>query len=143
MNNGTAEEKMASLIRTEFPAEAVPTQSAGEAYELVLRDAGAVLPKRDTLDERIINDVRNRTGRFIDVQGGYPHGTAYELTVNAWPSLQSLPAPADTDKDGMPDDWERKNGLDLRNPADASGYKLDRRYTNIEMYLNSLARSNN
>ena len=50
--------------------------------------------KRDTLDERIINDVKNRTGKLIDVQGGYPHGTEYEKTVNAWPNLKSMPAPA-------------------------------------------------
>ncbi len=40
---------------------------------------------------------------MIDVQGGYPHGTAYELTVNAWPALASLPPPADKDGDGISD----------------------------------------
>ena len=96
------------------------------------------MPKRDTLDERIVNDVRNRTGKFIDVQGGYPHGTEYEKTVNAWPDLKSKPAPLDSDKDGMPDEWERKNGLDPNNPDDARSFKLDKKYTNIEGYLNSI-----
>jgi len=115
----------------------VSTQSAKEAYTMVLKHVGASY-KRDTLDERIINDVKNRTGRFIDVQGGFPHGTPYEQTITAWPTLHSLPAPADTDKDGMPDDWEKKNGLDPSDASDASGYKLSRQYTNIEVYMNGL-----
>lgn len=129
-----------SLVKTEKPFEVVPVyiQEAKEAYESVLKNTGVIFPKRDTLDERIINDVKNRTGRFIDVQGGYPHGTAYELTVNAWPVLRSLPAPPDTDKDGMPDEWEKKNGLNPNDAGDASTYKLSKSYTNIEVYANSL-----
>jgi len=92
------------------------------------------------LDERIINDVKNRTGGFIDVQGGFPHGTAYELTMNAWPALRSLPTLADNDKDGMPDDWEKKNGLNNTDASDAVNYKLSKSYTNIEVYLNGLVK---
>ncbi|MBD0287252.1 MAG: pectate lyase, partial [Flavisolibacter sp.] len=88
----------------------IPEQSAAEAYQAVLQSAGASF-RRDTLDQRIINNVKNRTGRIIDVQGGYAHGTPYEQTKNAWPALKSLPAPKDSDGDGMPDDWEKKNGL--------------------------------
>jgi hypothetical protein len=103
----------------------------------VLANAGASY-RRDTLDARIVLDVKNRTGRFIDVQGGYPHGTDYEITVNAWPALASLQAPADTDKDGMPDDWEKTNGLNPADAADAVRFDKDNRYTNIEVYLNHL-----
>jgi len=138
MNNGTAADKATALVKQAFPAVTVMTQTAEDAYALVLKNVGAVLPKRDTLDERIISEVKNRTGRVIDVQGGFPHGTAYELTVNAWPALVSLPAPPDTDKDGMPDEWERKNGLDPNDAGDASSCKLDKNYTNIEVYINSL-----
>jgi hypothetical protein len=60
--------------------------------------------------------------------------------VNAWPALKSLPAPADTDKDGMPDEWEKKNGLNPNDASDASGYKLHKFYTNLEVYLNSLVK---
>ena len=88
-----------------------------DAYNAVLAGAGATLPKRDTLDERIVNDVRNRTGRLIDVQGGYAAGTPFSTSQTAWPTLNSLPAPADTDHDGMPDSWETANGS---NPNDAS-----------------------
>jgi hypothetical protein len=50
-----------------------------------------------------------------------------------------LPSPKDSDGDGMPDEWEIKNGLDANNGFDASLYKLNKQYTNIEMYINSLA----
>jgi len=49
-----------------------------------------------------------------------------------------MPALADIDKDGIPDEWEIKKGLSPKDAVDASGYKLDRHYTNIEMYLNSI-----
>jgi len=72
------------------------------------------------------------------VQGGYPHGTPYEGTVSAWPALKTLPAPADKDGDGMPDEWEIKNGLNPNDASDAALFSLNRQYTNIEVYLNSL-----
>lgn len=136
-NGGTETDKKEAVMNKAFPTENIAEQTAKEAYENVLSGAGASY-RRDTLDERIINDVKNRTGRFIDVQGGFPHGTAYELTVNAWPSLRNVPPAADTDKDGMPDEWEKKNGLNPADPADASSYKLSKSYTNIEVYINSL-----
>ncbi|HNF03730.1 MAG TPA: pectate lyase, partial [Ferruginibacter sp.] len=71
-------------------------------------------------------------------QGGFPHGTGYERTVNAWPALQSLPAPADADRDGMPDEWERKNKLNPQDPNDASAFSLHRYFTNLEVYINDL-----
>ncbi|HEV7783105.1 MAG TPA: pectate lyase [Chitinophagaceae bacterium] len=138
-NNGTEDDKKTAVLAEAVPAEAIPVQSATDAYEAVLRMVGAS-HRRDTLDERIINDVKNRTGGFIDVQGGFPHGTPYELTVNAWPHLKTAPSPADADKDGMPDEWEKKNGLNPSDAADAVAYKISKGYTNIEVYINSLVR---
>lgn len=113
------------------------TETALEAYESVLQKSGCSLPNRDTLDQRIVNDVRNRTGRIIDVQGGYPHGTPYDQTVNAWPTLNSTAAPADTDHDGMPDSYETTNGLNQNDASDRNGVAANG-YTNLENYLNSL-----
>jgi hypothetical protein len=138
VDNGTVED--VKVTSSPFQLIPVTTQSAREAYERVLENVGAVLPGRDTLDARIINDVKNRTGRLIDVQGGYPHGTPYEQTVNAWPSLKSKPAPKDSDRDGIPDEWEQKHGLNPNDPSDASMYKLDKFYTNIEVYINGLVK---
>ncbi len=132
----------ANNARLQKPVDAVPinVQSAEDAYSLVLQKVGATLPQRDTLDERVIREVRNRTGRMVDVQGGFPHGTEYELTVNAWPTLHSSAAPKDADLDGMPDEWEIKNKLNPNDAADASAYNLNKQYTNIEMYINSLVK---
>ncbi len=138
MGNG-APTSDTSLIKTIVPfsisTSSINVQSADDAYNDVLLKAGTSLPNRDTLDERIINDVKNRTGKIIDVQGGFPHGTAYALTVNAWPFLAAAPAPADNDHDGMADEWELQRGLDPSNAADRNGYHANG-YTNLENYLN-------
>ena len=138
MNEGTDADAQAAKLNEPFTAAPLTMQSAQDAYKIVLKQAGAILPARDTMDARIIKNVIDRTGNFIDVQGGYPHGTPYEQTVNAWPALKSLPAPADADQDGMPDEWERKHGLNPSDASDASANKLDKHYTNIEVYINSL-----
>jgi len=121
LEKGTSTDLTTARLDKPFAVVDITTQSANAAYESVLKNAGAILPRRDTLDERIINDVKKGKGKFIDVQGGFPHGTDYEKTINAWPFLASLPAPVDTDKDGMPDEWEKKNGLNANDPGDAGG----------------------
>jgi hypothetical protein len=77
-------------------------------------------------------------GKIIDVQGGFPHGTAYEQSKGAWPVLKSTASLQDKDADGMPDEWERGNGLNPTDFSDAASIKLHSYYTNIEVYLNSL-----
>lgn len=138
MEKGTAADAMQSKLVKPFDVIATTTHSAAEAFELVSNNAGAVLPKRDTLDSRIIDNVVNRTGRIIDVQGGYPHGTPYELTAKAWPVLNSIPAPKDSDNDGIPDDWELSHKLNPADASDAATLSLNKRYSNIEVYLNDI-----
>ena len=138
--DATEEEKKLAVVSSAHPAVPINTESAEAAFQSVLEKAGCSLPARDTLDMRIVDNVKNGTGGFIDVQGGFPHGAAYELTVNAWPALRSLPAPMDSDKDGMSDDWEKGKGLDPANAADASTRSLHKHYTNIELYINSLVK---
>ncbi|UUZ85201.1 pectate lyase [Paenibacillus sp. P26] len=53
----------------------VMTDTAAAAYEKVLQSAGAVLPKRDSLDARIISDVKNGKGKIVNTiesDGGLP-----------------------------------------------------------------------
>ncbi|MFM7245415.1 MAG: polysaccharide lyase family 1 protein [Planctomycetaceae bacterium] len=115
------------------PAEIVPvadrptTQTAEEAYELVLTRAGASRV-RDAADERVIGGVRDRTNRRIDSQ----------RQVGGWPDLESSPCPTDTDADGMPDAWERSEGLDPHDAADRNRV-LDGGYTALEHYLQDRA----
>ncbi|NHF59154.1 T9SS type A sorting domain-containing protein [Flavobacteriaceae bacterium TP-CH-4] len=110
-----------------------------EAY--VLSDVGSSLT-RDAVDERIIYEVKNRTGGLkssTSAAGGYPsisNGTAYK----------------DSDKDGMSDEWEALNGRDLRPTDILSIYKFNEfnvdqtqtsaanRYSALDAYLAYLAK---
>ncbi|MCR6722363.1 MAG: pectate lyase [Chitinophagaceae bacterium] len=134
----TEEEKAASIQKKSIGEISVPVQTAEEAFNCILKCVGASFPKRDAVDERIINDVKKGTGKIIDVQGGFPHGTSYEISKIAWPELKSTAAPVDSDKDGIPDEWEIKNGLNPADPKDAALFTLDKDYSNIEVYINSL-----
>jgi hypothetical protein len=49
-----------------IPVPAVSTDDAMSAYRRVLADAGAVLPKRDAVDVRIVDNVKNTAGQIID-----------------------------------------------------------------------------
>ncbi len=137
MSGGNLSDTNQSKALAPFDISPYTLQSATDAYEAVMNNAGAVLPRRDTLDRRIVNDIRFRTGKIIDVQGGFPHGTPYEQTVGAWPSLSSLTAPVDSDNDGMPDAYENANGLNANNAADRAVIAPNG-YTNLENYLNSI-----
>ena len=103
------------------------TEPAEEAYESVLKHAGASL-HRDTADQRIIRGVRNRTHLRINSQAD----------VGGWPDLRSETSPTDTDRDGMPDTWETAHGLDLADPEDRNGDRDGDGYTNLEEYLNGI-----
>lgn len=111
------------------PMEPVTTTSSAQAKIDVLAYAGTSFPTRDAVDSRIVNDVINHTGHFI--------ARTSDL-ADPWPTLNSLPAPADTDHDGMPDAWETANGLNINDAADRNDYDLNGNYTNLEVYLYSL-----
>jgi pectate lyase len=108
-------------------ATEIESQSAQAAYDAVLVNAGAVLPRRDAVDARVVNDVRNGTGRLINSQS----------EVGGWPPLASAPAPVDSDHDGIPDEWELANGLNPNDPSDANKVAPNG-YTYLENYLNSI-----
>ena len=52
--------------------------------------------------------------------------------------MNSVLAPVDSDRDGMPDMWEIYYGLDPYNPADRNDDHTGDGYTNLEKYLNAL-----
>jgi pectate lyase len=137
MAGGTYADTALAKTTTPIAAVPVPTQTAQDAYEAVLQGAGCVLPARDSHDQRIVQEVRTRAGRVIDVQGGHPHGTPYSTSQSAWPVLSCGPAPTDSDHDGMPDAWEQQNGLNPTDPADRSRIGAGG-YTVLENYLNGL-----
>ena len=124
----------AALGRVNTPFEGWPVlqQPAQEAYEAVLAKAGATLPRRDVVDQRVAEMVRTGKPAYKDgiitnpdQVGGYP---ALSFAADQ--------VPTDTDGDGMPDEWERKHEL---KPNDSKDGALDTDkdgYTNVEEFLN-------
>jgi hypothetical protein len=122
-----------------------------EAKDYVLANAGATLPKRDAVDQRIVKQVASgkieispnvvlpttqfkhrrlpidsyKIGIITDPNqvGGYPvyAGTPYK----------------DSDNDGLPDAWEMANGLNPKDASDA-GKIAKNGYSHIEQFLNSV-----
>ncbi len=134
------------------------TQSADDAYESVLKWSGAVLPVRDTIDARVIAEVKgdieivrfqhitddNQTtpikgteSGIIDTQQNLVPEDKQD-SVTAWDIYtESTEAPVDSDHDGIPDEWELGQGLDPNDITD--GRKIaDNGYSNLENYLNDL-----
>jgi pectate lyase len=120
--------KLVEIVPKPFDTPPVQATSALKAYDQVLASAGAVLPARDAVDRRIVTEVRNGTGAIIDSQ----------WEVGGWPEYKSTRPPRDSDRDGMPDDWEIAHGLNPHDPSDSAQDRDGNGYTNVEDYINSL-----
>lgn len=119
-----------------FDVEAIPDESAEDAFAAVLQFAGASL-KRDQVDARIIHEVR--TG--ISSSGKNGNGIIdSQQDVGGWPSLNAAQSPTDNDHDGLPDNWELSRQLNPGDPSDACRKTIDKMYDNIEVYLNELVK---
>lgn len=123
-----------ALVSKSFEVELINEHSARQAFELVLLGAGASLV-RDAVDLRIVEEVKNGTASFGKNKDGIIDS---QNDVGGWPELKTVPAPTDSDNDGMPDDWEQKNRLNPNDASDAARYTLSKTYTNIEVYINGL-----
>ena len=136
-----------------MPMPWFPIMSAQEAYEFVLDNAGATWPRRDAVDERVIKMVR--TGKVEALENvdlsqvpqfryrrlpadSYKIGIITDISqVGGYPEYKGTPY-VDTDKDGMPDAWEIKYGLNPNDPSDAVQDCNGDGYTNIEKYINGI-----
>lgn len=107
-------------------------QPAAEAYETVLKEAGASL-QRDAIDNRLISYVNSlgKTGQVIKD----------EAEMGGQKELKLVKAGKDSDKDGIPDLWEKAHGLNASNAKDGQ-IVTSNGYTNLEIYLYSLVSSN-
>ena len=133
-------------IRLEKPIlyEQVTTHSAAQAFTQVLDYAGASL-HRDALDEVMVSDARYGTTTYtgngckkgiINSQDDLKPANA-STDWSPWPSLNNTTAPLDTDKDGIPDEWEDVNSLN-KNDINDGKIIASNGYTHLENYLNSL-----
>lgn len=140
-------------LRLNDPIEAgfITTHSAETAYEKVLKYAGASL-SRDSVDLRYMKECRtetvSHTGTIVKVAGiidriNNPETGENDPSKASYPLLHTAfyPAVYDSDRDGMPDEWEIANGLNPKNASDHKAYTIDREkiyYTNVEVYANWL-----
>lgn len=98
--------------------------------ETLTADAGASF-SRDEIDTAVIASIDEKKTKLINKP---------EESVGwsgAYPELKSEEAPVDTDKDGIPDDWEKKVGLDAENAEDGAA-DSGCGYTNLEIYLQAV-----
>jgi hypothetical protein len=124
-------------LREPFCESLVATQPAQEACESVIADVGANFPKYDSVDERVLADVRKRKVSAYGGKTGLPGIIDSQRDVGGYPEMKGGDAPADEDHDGIPDSWELAHGLDPKNPADAQNMGTCG-YTQLENYLNEL-----
>jgi hypothetical protein len=129
------------IATTPAPAPTVNSTSATDAYNSVLADGGVGnsrgmscegnwYNRRDSIDTRIISEVKNGTGKIIDDPS----------QVGGWIVPETGTPCTDSDHDGMPDTWEQLFGFNP-NTADGSGDKDGDGYTNVEEYLNGTGTS--
>ncbi|TDS10304.1 polysaccharide lyase [Sphingobacterium paludis] len=140
-------------VNNPFPLAAFgKIMSAQESYTYVLANVGAILPKRDAVDERIVKQVK--TGKVFYKESkdaiepspyvkrrlpadSYKQGIITDVRqVGGYPVYKGKPY-KDSDNDGLPDDYERKIGLNPHDPKDAALIS-DNGYAHIENYLNSV-----
>ena len=125
------------------PTGQVTTHSAAEAYEKVLAYVGASL-YRDEIDARYMEEAKTGTATYKGSITNSPGIIDKVSDVKGYTEANfgtgTRPADFDTDKDGIPDEWEKANGLNPNDASDALTYSLDEKgyYTNIEVYANSL-----
>jgi len=143
----------------------VATQTARDAFKSVLSDVGCNMPVADVIDQRVIQEVLNKTVHYIGTNGptytinGVPQSTAspnrpgiidastdvHDAATNTpnfpWPPYNTANVEADSDHDGLADWWELIHGT-ATNSAGFSDSNADPDrdgYTALEDYLNWLA----
>jgi hypothetical protein len=146
-------------VNEPFPHAPLEIQSAKDAYKYVLANAGATLPHRDPVDERIIKEVRTgvippltiakgsaEKAKFYGYEQKWQDELAMLVTkgfitdpseVGGWPDYKGEPV-KDLGADGIPLSWKKKYGLDVSDAALAQKDLSGDGYTVIEKYLYGL-----
>jgi hypothetical protein len=164
-----AEEK--ALMRSDEPFQMpyINIMNANDAYNYVLNNVGATIPKRDLVDQRVIDEVRTGSAYYVkklpknnpygDVTGLSPKSQDEEglfkyrkLSDDSYMKgiitdprqMGGYPEYKgkpykDSDGDGMPDEWEIANGLNPHDASDANADCTGDGYTNIEKYINGIS----
>ena len=181
--DGKMNETELALMRSNEPFEMAPITIMGaqKAFEWVLANAGATVPCRDIVDQRICEEVRTGKAYYVEnyekemaklekktkkpqnpygdmwglhpksqneqgffkyrrlPQDSYKQGVITDpRQMGGYPEYKAWEPYVDTDGDGMPDEWEKANGLNPNDPSDAIKDCNGDGYTNIEKYINAI-----
>lgn len=99
---------------------------------------------RDDVDNRYMTEAKNGTstytGSVTGIKGLIDKVSDVDGYTEANFPTGKRASDFDSDGDGMPDVWEKANGLNPDDASDATTYTLDAKgyYTNLEVYANSL-----
>jgi pectate lyase len=119
--------------------------SPQDAYNKIVNDAGAdrqvggadgkLVVLRDSVDQRIINNLVSRSGTFFN--GVNANGVGGFSSIS-WPTLKAGTAATDDDNDGLPDAWENAyfGNISRGSLTDSKGDFDSDGYTDLEEYLN-------
>ena len=121
-----------------FCESLVTTHAVSELMQVVLDDVGANYAGLDSLDQRVVNEVKGQALSTRGSRSGLLGIIDSQTDSGGWPTLRSaLPVP-DSDHDGLPDAWERSHGLNP-NLADQNRRLSPGGVTALEIYLDELA----
>jgi hypothetical protein len=135
-----------------FSMAPVETESAQEAYDLVLANAGATLPHRDPVDAWVLKEVKTgivwgagqeitpapMKGLTKNDVGTAGNGIITDVSqVGGYPEYKGEPF-KDVGADGLPVWWKKKFILDTNDVSLAQKDLSGDGYTVIEKYLNGL-----
>ncbi|WP_417941868.1 T9SS type A sorting domain-containing protein [Flavobacterium sp. RS13.1] len=130
-----------TFVNAPFFPSFVTTQSAANAYKIVLSDVGCVQPELDVHDQRMITETLAGTYTHrgsVTNKAGFPDNESDVGGYETYPEIVRN-TNWDTDLDGLPNWWETIIGT---NPDSAIGDFSDSNadndldgYTNLDQYL--------
>ncbi|MCM0666411.1 T9SS type A sorting domain-containing protein [Flavobacterium tyrosinilyticum] len=130
-----------NFVNTPFFPSYVTTQSAKNAYKIVLSDVGCTQPEFDEHDQRIISETLNGTYSAVGSVTGKPGFPDNEADVGGFENYPTVVRDAnwDSDQDGLPNWWENIIGTNVNSAiGDFSDANADPNldgYTHLDEYL--------
>ncbi len=148
----------APIMTEKTDSSYVVVETASEAFASVCQNAGALLPRIDEEDGRLLAEaagaiapqfhgsIQSKWLGIIDSQDDITFAQqdyflVGDSVVGGYPFLDALPGDSlvlDTDGDGLPDLYETANALNPNDAADGAAITATG-YSNLEIYLNGVA----